>query len=178
MTSKDIRTLLSSDAGKKELYTVHKKYFDLVDSWMTQFAEGDLLNEYQLADAMDKLTGCYGKCIIVGNAVDAYKINQELSFIEKAFKKTDKKPNVSQIKEEARASTSELRGIRGDFLNYAEASQKGIGTCQSRIKRLTIEKGAKKTDYVGEVPVEDAKPDTSADKEITEPVSEDIAWDE
>ena len=155
MTSKEIKELLKTEKGIVQLYSMHKKYFDLVDTWNTRFAEGDLLDEYQLADAMEKLTGCYGKFIIIGNAVDAYKTNQELDYQANAFRDAEKKPNVSQIKEEARASTKELREVRGDFLNYAEASQKGIGTCQSRLKRLTVEKGAKKVDYTGETPVEE-----------------------
>lgn len=161
MTSRDIKELLQAETGIKELYHKHKKYFDLVDSWTTRFAEGDLLDEYSLADAMEKLTGCYGKFVIVGNAIDAYKTNKELSYKETKFaelRANKEKPNVSQLNEQARASTSELRAIRADFLNYADASQKGIGTCQSRLKRLTVEKGAKKVDYTGERPV-DVKPE-------------------
>ena len=153
MTSKEVKKLLESDAGKTKLYFDHKKYFDLVDSLNTKFAEGGLFNEYELSDTMEKLTGCYGKFVIIGNAVDAYKTNRELDYIAKAFADATGKPNVSQIKELARSSVQQLREIRGDFLNYSEASQKGIGTCQSRLKRLTVEKGAKKIDYTGATPV-------------------------
>lgn len=166
MTSKDIIEYVENTNNITNLYKKFKTYFDLVDYWNEQFASGDLLDENQLNFAMEKLTGCYGKFIIVGNAIDAYKTNQELSYKANAFATCEGKPNVSQINELARETTKNLRSIRADFLNYAEASNKGITTCQSRLKRLSVEKGAKKIDYTGEIPIE------------TKNNNDEIIWDE
>lgn len=153
MTSKEVKVYLEKE-GIEKLYKRFEKYFQEVDTWSKKFVEGDLLNEYELNQALDRLTGIYMKFHPIASAIDSYKTNKELAFKENAFANAKAKPNVSKINESARASTKELREYRGDFLNYAESAEKGIGTCQSRLKRLTIEKGAKGVDYTGEVPVE------------------------
>lgn len=139
-----------------KLYKRYKKSFDLVDEWNEKLTSGDLLTEYELSYCMDKMTGIYGNLSIVGEGIDAVKTNRELSFIENEFSK-DGKTSVSKTEKLARASTKNLREYRADFLNYANAASKTIGTCQSRLKRLTVEKGAKGVDYTGETPVNSNK---------------------
>lgn len=150
MTSKDVKNYIETE-GMDKLYKKFEKYFAEVDTWSERFAGGDLLNEYELSHALDRLTGVYMRFHIIASAIDSYKTNKELAFIEKAFKEAEKKPVVAQIKESARASTKELRTYRGDFLNYSANAEKAIGTCQSRMKRLTVEKGAKGVDFTGDV---------------------------
>ena len=150
MTSKEIVQYVKNDEMDK-LYKKFEKYFEEVDKWSETFATGDLLDEYTLSSALDRLTGIYMKFHIIAEALDSYKTNQELNYSVTAFKNCKGKPNVSQIDKESRESTRALRLYRADFLNYAESAEKGIGTCQSRLKRLTIEKGAKGIDHTGEV---------------------------
>ena len=150
MTSKEIIQYIIDDETDK-LYKKFEKYFEEVDKWSETFATGDLLDEYTLSHALDRLTGIYMKFHIIAEAIDSYKTNQELDYSVKTFKECKGKANVSKIDKESRASTNELRLFRADFLNYAESAEKGIGTCQSRLKRLTVEKGAKGIDYTGEV---------------------------
>jgi len=157
MTSKEVIKYIEKD-GVDKLYKKFEKYFEEVDKLSEIFATGDLLDEYQLSHALDRLTGIYMKFNIIANAIDSYKTNKELAFIEQAFAEAEKKPIVAQIEKSARASTKELRTYRGDFLNYANSAEKGIGTCQSRLKRLSVEKGARGIDFTGEIPVK--KPST------------------
>jgi len=150
MTSKDVIEYIET-TGIEKLYKKFEKYFVKIDSWSEKFAESDLLDEYTLSHALDELTGIYIKFSVIAGAIDSYKTNKELSYSVKAFKDCKTKPNVSQIDKEARESTKELRMYRADFLNYSNACEKGIGTCQSRLKRLTITKSALGVDFTGDV---------------------------
>lgn len=150
MVSKDVRDYILNN-GVEKLYKSCETRFQKVDYWADQFVSGDLLDEFQLSKALDELTGCYLRFHIISETIDAMKTNRELDFKVKAFNVEGKKPIVSQIEEEARASTKELRTYRSDFLSYAEAAEKGIVSCMARIKRLTVEKASKGVDFTGEM---------------------------
>lgn len=153
MTSRDVVNYLNVE-GMDKLYKKFEKYFLEVDTWAERFATGDLLNEYELSQALDRMTGIYIRFHIIAEAIDSYKTNQELNYKVKAFKKAEvdgKKATISQIEEEARATTSELRTYRADFLSYSEGAEKAIITCQARLKRQSVEKGAKGVDFTGDV---------------------------
>jgi len=149
MVSKEVRDYILNN-GIEKLYKSCESRFAKVDYWADQFMSGDLLDEYQLSKALDELTGCFMRFHIIAEAIDAYKTNKELDFKVKAFAIEGKKPVVSQIEEEARASTKDLRTYRADFLNYSESAEKGILTCQARLKRLSVESAAKGIDFKGE----------------------------
>jgi uncharacterized FlgJ-related protein len=153
MTSRDVINYLNVE-GMDKLYKKFEKYFTEVDTWADRFATGDLLNEYELSQALDRMTGIYIRFHIISEALDSYKTNKELDFKVKAFRDAeakDKKPTISQIEEEARASSKDLRTYRGDFQAYSDACEKAIITCQARLKRLTVESGAKGINFTGDV---------------------------
>lgn len=166
MTSREVYNYLKVE-GIDKLYKKFEKYFAEVDTWADRFATGDLLNEYELSQALDRLTGIYMRFHIIAEAIDSYKTNQELDFKVKAYKEAEesgKKVTISQIEELARQSTKNLRTYRGDFLNYSESAEKGIITCQARLKRQSVEKGAKGVDFTGDVnspAVQERKYDTN-----------------
>lgn len=168
MTSKDVYLFLTNK-GIDQLYRKFEKYFLEVDTWAERFATGNLLDEYELSLALDRMTGVYARFHVIASAIDSYKTNQELDYKVVAYKAADKKPNVSQIEQEARASTKELRTYRSDFLSYAEAAEKAIITCQARLKRLSVESSAKSIDFKG---------DTSqpAVKKYQEEHKNDVGW--
>lgn len=150
MVSRDVINYIEKE-GIDKLYKKFEKYFEEVDQWSEKFSTGDLLDEYVLSHALDRLTGIYMKFHIIAEAIDSYKTNQELNYSVNAFKNSKVKINVSQIDIEARESTKNLRMYRSDFLNYSDSCEKGIGTCQSRLKRLSVEKGAKAVDFTGDI---------------------------
>lgn len=153
MTSKEVYNYLKVE-GIEKLYKRFDKYFIEVDKWSERFATGDLLNELELSQALDRLTGIYQRFHIISEAIDAIKTNEELDFKVKAYKEAEdsgKKATVSQIEELARQSTKELRTYRTDFQSYADAAEKGIITSQARLKRLSVESAAKGVDFKGDV---------------------------
>jgi hypothetical protein len=153
MTSKDVISYLNVE-GMDKLYKKFEKYFLEVDTWADRFATGDLLNEFELSQALDRMTGIYIRFHIIAEALDSYKTNKELDFKVKAFRDAevkDKKPTISQIEEEARQSTKELRTFRADFQSYSDACEKAIITCQARLKRQSVESAAKGVDFKGDV---------------------------
>jgi len=120
------------------------------------------------------MTGIYIRFHIIAEAIDSYKTNQELNYKVKAFKKAEvdgKKPTISQIEEEARASTKELRTFRSDFQSYSDACEKGIITTQARLKRLSIESSAKGIDFKGNVNAPAAQVHRQEEKK-------DVSWNE
>jgi hypothetical protein len=78
----------------------------------------------------------------------------------------------------SRASTKELRTYRGDFLNYSESAEKGIITCQARLKRQSVEKGAKGVDFVGDVnsPAVQQRPAPTPVPTTGTPINQDVGW--
>ena len=150
MTSRDVYNYLKVE-GIEKLYKKFEKYFIELDNWSERFATGDLLNELELSQALDRLTGIYQRFHIIAEAIDAIKTNEELDFKVKAFKVEGKKPIVSQIEEEARQSTKDLRTYRADFQSYSDACEKGIITCQARLKRQSVDSAAKGIDFKGDV---------------------------
>lgn len=150
MTSKEVVNYIEKE-GIDKLYKRFEKYFIEVDNISEEFATGDLLDEYRLSFIMDRLTGIFMKFNIIAEAIDSYKTNLELDYSVSRFKDKDKKLSVAQIEKEARQSTNNLREYRGDFLNYATSAEKGILTCQARIKRLSFEKAARGVDATGDL---------------------------
>jgi len=131
------------------------KYFNLIDEWAERFTDGDLLDEYQISQAMDRLTGALMKIGPVAGALEALQEEKLQNQLVKEYETFEKmRVQDSDIaKANARSSISRLRKMSTDFRNYFYASQSGVITAQSRLKRLTVEKGAKKVDYTGEQPV-------------------------
>ena len=153
MTSKDVVNYLNVE-GIDKLYKKFEKYFLEVDTWADRFATGDLLNELELSQALDRMTGIYIRFHIIAEALDSYKTNEELDFKVKAYKEAEelgKKAIISQVEELARQSTKDLRTYQTDFQSYADACEKGIITCQARLKRQSVESSAKGIDFKGDV---------------------------
>lgn len=160
MTSREINDLVKDgDKGIKELYKVHSRYFELVDQWSEKLTNGDLLNEFEIAESMERLTGCMMKFGVVAGALEAIKEAIEQDARVKGFSEAEKlnAPAVDVIKAKARVAINGIRKNCSDFRNYFYAAQSGVTTAQSRLKRLTVTKGAKGIGWIGEAPVEEEK---------------------
>jgi len=172
MTSRDVAHYIEVE-GIEKLVNKYEKYFEQVDKWSAQFVEGDLLDENELSYALQQLTGAYQRFHVIASAIDDYKTNQELNFKVRAYRKAEedgKKATISQIEEEARHSTSLLRTHRGNFLSYAEACEKGIISCQAKLKRTSVESGAKGIDFKGDVN------SPAVVKKQEQPINQDVGW--
>ena len=152
MIPKQIKELILEKDGKEKVFKTYLKTFELVDKYADDLEGKDLFTEYELKDAQQKLTGAYVKLYVVGITADTMKINSELNYYDREVARLNKekqKVNVSQLKEQGRAQSNDLREIRNTFSSYADACEKAIITCQSLLKRQTNEKGAKGVDFTG-----------------------------
>jgi len=153
MTPKELKELIKTEEGRQKLYKKYLPTFELVDKYSDELDGKDLLTEYELKNIQQQLTGAYMKLYIVGDTIDTIKTNFELNYFDSGkeiVKKQKKKVNVSELKEEARAKTSNFRDFRNDFIRYSVACEKAIITCQSILKKQTNEKGFKGVDHTGE----------------------------
>ncbi len=171
MLSRDVNKLLKEgDKGVEKLYKQHIKYFDLIDLWADRLTDGDLLNEYELSQCMERLTGCLMRLGSTAGALEALMAEKEHGEEVKGYGSIEKvkAQDVSIVKANARNEVSKIRKWSSDFRNYFYSAQSSVVTAQSRLKRLTVEKGAKGVDRTGEMPLETKTP-TSGDPTINQP---------
>ena len=157
MTSRDVNLLIKEgDKGVAKLYKAYSKYFQLVDDWSERLTNGDLLDEYDISQCMERLTGCLMKFGTVAGALEAIKEEMEHGCRVKEFAKFEKvrAQDADIVKATARDYISGIRKWATDVRNYFYSAQSGVVTAQSRLKRLTVTKSGKKVDYTGEVPID------------------------
>lgn len=165
MLSRDVNRLIKEgDKGVKELYKVHIKYFDLVDEWADRLTDGDLLDEFELSQCMERLTGCLMKLGSTAGSLEALLAEKEHGEEVKGYKSYEKlkAQDVSVVKSTARDSVSKIRKWSVDFRNYFYSAQSSVVTAQSRLKRLTVQKSARGIDRTGETPVDEENPPSNA----------------
>ena len=174
MVSKEIKQLY--DEGKiDELYKKNLKYFELIDSWADKLVGGDILNEYELSLCMEQCNGCQTKINSIAGCLEAMLIEYENSYFVaeadnylKSFRTQDK----DKCKAVARKKVSDLRRYASDFTRYSYSAQATVTVAQSRLKRLSVEKGNKGVDYIGETPVDvDNKYDKEYNNGYKEPTT-------
>ena len=159
MTSADVYGYIKNN-NVKELYKIFKPSFDWVDKWADTLIHGDVLDENELAFMIDKSTGIFAKLSPVVNALESY-VDRGLYNEESKFYSSIEKirtQDTAVAKANARAIVSDVRDYLGDFKGYMVGATQMICSAQSRIKRLTVEKGAKGIAYTGEVPVNSNEP--------------------
>ena len=164
MLSRHVNEMIKKgDKGVEELYKSHIKYFNLVDQWAETLTDGDLLDEFELSQCMERLTGCLMKLGSTAGALEAIKEEMEQNSRVKGFSKFEKlrAQDVDFVKAQARDDVSKIRKYATDFRNYFYSAQSSVTTAQSRLKRLTVQKSAKGIDRTGEIPLEDVNNDNT-----------------
>jgi len=158
MTSSEVYNYIKNDKVS-ELYKVFSKSMTWVDEWSDKMISGDLLDENELAYMLDKSTGIFAKLCPVVGALESYVErvinNEESSYYNKQEKIKSVDPAIA--KSNSRAKVSDVRDYLADFKGYLTASQQMICSAQSRIKRLTVNKGALGVDWTGEPPVDNTE---------------------
>jgi hypothetical protein len=178
MVSKEIYEYLANNKID-QLYKIFKPCFDIIDKWGETFIRGNLLDENELAFALDQATGVFSKLCPIVNALDSYMeriLNNEESKYYQSLEKV-RTQDTSIGKAQARAKVSDVRDYLSDFKSYLLAAQQNIVSAQSRLKRLTVEKGAKYIDRTGEVPVDNGET-VELDDRIINDEPDTRAWDE
>jgi hypothetical protein len=151
MTSREVYQFLETNSVKA-LYDKYTNVFNMIDKWEEIFIRGDLLNEYELSLVVDQATGCYGKLSHVLNGLESYFERKVNNTEAKHYKSLEavRAQDTSVAKSFARDSVSDIRDYVGDFKSYLDTAQQMIVSAQSRMKRLTVEKGGHGVDYTGE----------------------------
>lgn len=156
MRSKEVYEYIQTNKVEN-LYKKMESCFELIDTWSDRLVQENLLDEYELSHCMDVSTGVYAKLASVVGALDAYmnnlEYNTELKEYNEVMKANENKVKTTDtpiVKAKARSAVSDVRGWLSDFQNYLNSAEKIILTCQSRIKRLTLEKTARGVDWTGD----------------------------
>lgn len=158
MLSKQIKEYY--DSGKIALlYKIAEKWFALIDSWSDRMLSGNILNEYELSQCMEQINACQSKLNPIAGCLEAmaeeYEYNYQIKE-ESNFPGGLRVQDQNSCKAKARIQSADLKRYASDFTRYSYAAQNTVTVAQSRLKRLTVEKGNKGVDYTGEVPNEDS----------------------
>lgn len=172
MLSRDVNKLINNgEKGVAELYKLHIKYFDLIDTWADRLTDGDLLDEFELSQCMERLTGCLMKLGSTAGALEALLAEKEHGEEVKGYSTIVadggkvKAQDTAIVKATARDSVSKIRKWSNDFRSYFYSAQSSVVTAQSRLKRLTVQKGAKRVDRTGETPINEKQDDIPCGRE-------------
>lgn len=160
MTSAEVKKYY--DEGKiNDLYKINEKYFALVDKWADQMIAGNILTEYELSQAMEQLNGCQCKLNPIAGALEAmveeYESNYQIE--EESKLESLRVQDQNSCKAKARGKAGDLKRYASDFTRYSYSCQNSVTVAQSRLKRLTIEKGNRGVDFTGDIA--NAQPDSS-----------------
>lgn len=158
MVSKEIKKYY--DDGKiEELYKKCEKYFNLIDKWSDRMIDGDILNEFELSQAMEQLNGCQSKLNPIAGCLEAMSEEYEYNYqIQEEGKFTALRvQDQNSCKAKARVNSADLKRYASDFTRYSYSAQNTVTVAQSRLKRLTVEKANKGVDFTGEVPTNQPK---------------------
>jgi len=128
--------------GLENLLKDYKDTFDLVDDRGQQLIQGIISAPEDYAECLDKLTGAYITLEPLYTMAVAYKENEELKAgvtMKRELEAKGEKVVAANIDREASASVEMPRRIRNILEGYVEACAKGIGTCQTQLKRFEMQ---------------------------------------
>ena len=128
-----------SSEGIKELLEKYSELFTLIDDLGQQLLQGILVTVDQYREALNQFTGAYISLEPLYSMAIAYKENGELKFyVEKKREIEAKEGKVvsASLEKEANFAVEELRRIRNILEGYVNATEKGIITCQTQLKRI------------------------------------------
>jgi len=128
-----------SSEGIKELLEKYSELFTLIDDLGQQLLQGILVTVDQYREALNQFTGAYISLEPLYSMAIAYKENGELKFyVEKKREIEAKEGKVvsASLEKEANFAVEELRRVRNILEGYVNATEKGIITCQTQLKRI------------------------------------------
>ena len=128
--------------GLEKLLVDYKDIFELVDDYGQQLISGILSNPDDYALCLDKLTGAYISLEPLYTMAVAYKENEEIKAyvsMKRELEAKGEKVVAASLDKEASASVEIQRRIRNILEGYVEACAKGIGTCQTQLKRFEFQ---------------------------------------
>jgi hypothetical protein len=128
--------------GLEKLLVDYKDTFEMVDDYGQQLISGILNTPEDYAKCLDSLTGAYISLEPLYTMAIAYKENEEIKAyvsMKKELEDKGEKVVAASLDKEASASVEIQRRIRNILEGYVEACAKGIGTCQTQLKRFELQ---------------------------------------
>jgi hypothetical protein len=128
--------------GLEKLLVDYKDTFDLIDDEGQQLIAGVKSTPEDYALCLDKLTGAYISLEPLYTMAVAYKENEEIKAyvtMKRDLEAKAEKVVAASLDKEASASVEIQRRIRNILEGYVEACAKGIGTCQTQLKRFELQ---------------------------------------
>lgn len=128
--------------GLNRLLTDYQDLFELVDDYGQQLIQGVLTTSNDYKECLDKLTGAYISLETLYTIAESVKLNQELRAyvsMKKALEDKGEKVVASSLEKESSLVVADFRRVRAILEGYVEACSKGIGTCQTQLKRIEFD---------------------------------------
>jgi hypothetical protein len=128
--------------GLEKLLADYKDTFDMIDDEGQQLIGGIKSSPDDYALCLDKLTGAYISLEPLYTMSVAYKENEEIKAyvsMKREMEAKAEKVVAASLDKEASASVEVQRRIRNILEGYVEACAKGIGTCQTQLKRFEFQ---------------------------------------
>jgi hypothetical protein len=128
--------------GLEKLLADYKDTFDMIDDEGQQLIGGIKSSPDDYALCLDKLTGAYISLEPLYTMAVAYKENEEIKAyvsMKRDLEAKAEKVVAASLDKEASASVEIQRRVRNILEGYVEACAKGIGTCQTQLKRFELQ---------------------------------------
>jgi hypothetical protein len=144
-----MKTNYFTDAtGLEKLLVDYKDIFEMIDDYGQQLISGILSNPDEYALCLDKLTGAYISLEPLYTMAEAKKLNEELGAymtLKRELESKGEKVVATSLEKESSLAVADFRRIRAILEGYVEACAKGIGTCQTQLKRFEFQWKSKNT---------------------------------
>jgi len=128
--------------GLEKLLIDYKDTFDMIDDEGQQLISGVKNTPEDYVICLDKLTGAYISLEPLYTMAVAYKENEETRewvTLKRELEAKGEKVLAASLDREASALVSVQRRVRGILEGYVESCAKGIGTCQTQLKRFELQ---------------------------------------
>jgi hypothetical protein len=128
--------------GLEKLLTDYKETFDMIDDEGQQLISGVKSTPEDYSACLDRLTGAFITLEPLYTMAVAYKENEEIKAyvsMKGELESKGEKVVAASLDKEASASVEIQRRIRNILEGYVESCAKGIGTCQTQLKRFELQ---------------------------------------
>lgn len=134
--------------GLEKLLVDYKDTFEMVDDYGQQLIQGILNTPEDYATCLDKLTGAFISLEPLYTMAVAYKENEEIKAyvsMKRELEAKGEKVVAASLEKEASVIVEIQRRVRNILEGYVEACAKGIGSCQTQLKRFEFQYKNKNT---------------------------------
>ena len=128
--------------GLEQLLKDYNDTFEMVDDYGQQLISGILSTPEDYTTCLDKLTGAYIALEPLYSQAEAKKLNEELNAyvtMKRELEAKGEKVVAASLDKEASLAVADFRRVRAILEGYVEACAKGIGSCQTQLKRLEMQ---------------------------------------